>query len=548
MQSPHGLIESETEPAKPGRGGRKRSFRGVGSLLAALSVWGFFLVRAFAAFGPSTGVNDVTFNSDSAIPVLMSNDDRPLTIFNLYYYGADRWGGWPFLATGLVHKVIRYRWTDESVFRVQTVWLFAGALAFGALSRRDGFVAGLVYLLVLCLHREARYLLFELSQVYAWQATAVLLSWYTLRRHFDAHAHSVIGEARWLGPMLVLSFVAIWSSVASIVFLAFLLNLEALRAWWRRRPRGRALRPYALAWLVVLTAALIELVQKMAYRRYSLEHYGETFGTTFGWDTGHLAANSLRQLQHIGKLSWWPLYPLPALALLVLTCGALWALRRRRYARLQSVCAVIADDTAVLTIGAYGLAALNFALAVVVDHVRLHRYDDRYLTLTNLFGPVSGILTVLLLVRIAVGSPPSRRYVQHVFVVAALALLAIKFPPRTASLEYQMLKQTALDLAERAPGAILMGGYWDTYVFAALQPTHTMTPVPVQGHVVRMPWTREMVRHADRVVLALRRRSSASPPSPPRRIRQYGARLKLVDPNWYDNRRYAFALYASDPR
>jgi hypothetical protein len=132
--------------------------------------------------------------------------------------------------------------------------------------------------------------------------------------------------------------------------------------------------------------------------------------------------------------------------------------------------------------------------------------------------------------------------------VAALALLAIKFPPRTASFEYQVLKQTALDLAERAPGAILMGGYWDTYVFAALQPTHTMTPVPLQGHVVRMPWTREMVRHADRVVLALRRRSSASPPSPPRRIRQYGARLKLVDPSWYDNRRYAFALYARDPR
>src|SRR4051812_24538515 len=70
--------------------------------LAWIVIWSFFLWRALSVFGPSGTANDVTFNSDCAIPVLMSNDERPLTAFNLYYYGADRWGGWPFLVTQLV--------------------------------------------------------------------------------------------------------------------------------------------------------------------------------------------------------------------------------------------------------------------------------------------------------------------------------------------------------------------------------------------------------------------------------------------------------------
>src|SRR5262249_28921914 len=85
----------------------------------ALGLFAYFLWRAIDAFGPGSWINDVDFNSDSAIPVLMSNDARPLSIFNFYYYGADRWGGWPFLILRFVGRVTGRHWSDQGVFTVQ---------------------------------------------------------------------------------------------------------------------------------------------------------------------------------------------------------------------------------------------------------------------------------------------------------------------------------------------------------------------------------------------------------------------------------------------
>jgi hypothetical protein len=537
-------------PLKPGRLAIGKAL----GMLAAFAFWCYFLWRALSAFSPGSQINIVAFNSDSAIPVLMSNDQRPLTIFNRYYYAADRWGAWPFLGTRLVAHLTGYRWTDESVFAVQCVWLFVGVVVFGWLSRSDAGVVALVYLIALCLHRESRHLIFELSQIYAWQTTAIILSWYCLRGLFDGYLAATGNAERlkrliWLVPTLLFSFLAIWSSVASALFLAFVLTLEALRA--RLRGPGHVgktlLAVYALGWLTIGAAALLELLQKASYRRFSLRHFGSSYATHFGFDTGHLNANLAAQLQHLDKLSWWPVYAVPTAALLGLACASLFAALWRKDRFLTALRAVLADDTALLAMGAYGLAALNFVLTVVVDHVRLNFYDDRYLILTNLFAPVSGMLTVFVLLKIAVSSRLSP-YVRPSFLLAALALLTFQFPARVYSLQYQQLKDTALTLARKAPRGVLMGSYWDTYVFAALQPDDTMIPVPVMGQVDRMPWTRKMVRRADRVVVAYRRRSPGAPVSPPQILRHYGNTLKLIDADWYANHQYAFALYANKSR
>ena len=199
--------------------------------VAIVAGWLYFLMRAIATFGPASDINNITFNSDSAIPVLMANDQRPITIFNFYYYCADRWGGWPFLPMQMAERIAGYHWTADSIFAVQAAWLFVGALAIAGLSRRDGVIAGLVYLIALCLHRDAHYLIFELSQVYAWQTTAMLLGWWALRRFFDRRLPS--GEGRdawsqwaWLLAAFGFSYLAIWSSVASVLFLYLLLALE----------------------------------------------------------------------------------------------------------------------------------------------------------------------------------------------------------------------------------------------------------------------------------------------------------------------------------
>jgi hypothetical protein len=229
----------------------------------ALGFLGFFLCRAIDAFGPGSWINDVDFNSDSAIPVLMSNDARPLSIFNFYYYGADRWGGWPFLITRFIGRVTGRHWTDHGVFTVQAFWIFLGALVCAGLTSDDYLIVLLAYVIALCLHSQAHYLLFELSQVYAWQTTAVLLAWYGLRRLFDRGGEPGYPRRRYLlilSATICFSYLAIWSSVASIVLLLFLVAVECLRACVRRSET--VLRPGVLGGTAVLAAAGLEFLQK----------------------------------------------------------------------------------------------------------------------------------------------------------------------------------------------------------------------------------------------------------------------------------------------
>ena len=525
--------------------------------LIALIVWSFFLWRAFNVFGPSGAANDISFNSDSAIPVLMSNDERPITIFNLYYYGADRWGGWPFLVTQFIRRATGYKWSDQSIFMLQAIWVFIGALVIAGLNRRAPFVAALAYLVTLCLHNQSRFRIFELSQVYGWQTTALLIGWYSLRRFFESSLkyggkHSKWDRAAWLLPAFVFSFLAVWSSNASIPFLFFLLHLEGARAWFevRARPLDKMLlKTYALGLASISAATFSEWTLKWNYHRHALKHYGSDFRTNFNLDTGHLAENFSQQLHNLTKLSWWPLYLLPTLALITLASLFIYALLKKRNGLLEKLRTIFADDTMVLAIGAYLIAAINFALSVLVDHIRRNYYDDRFLTLTNLFGPVSGILILFLLFKLAVKKSSGLTSIaQPAFVLTCVVLMLIKFPAAGYDPAYIRFKSIALDLARKTPRAVLMGSYWDTYVFAALQPDNMLTPVPLEGQEVRMPWLRESVRRADQVLVSYNHLEQGSLLSPPDRLQQYGASLRLVDPKWYEFEGYFFALYVNETR
>jgi hypothetical protein len=160
-----------------------------------------------------------------------------------------------------------------------------GALALAGLSRRDGVIAGLVYLIALCLHRDAHYLIFELSQVYAWQTTAMLLGWWALRRFFDRRLPSAEGQDAWsqwawLLAAFGFSYLAIWSSVASALFLSLLLALEGVRAWSRQFLTAAVSRG-ALRVRPGLPGDCCgdrnRAPSKMAYRRFSLRTMARHF-------------------------------------------------------------------------------------------------------------------------------------------------------------------------------------------------------------------------------------------------------------------------------
>src|SRR5262245_16831002 len=469
------------------------SLRNTVATTVALAVWVFFVWRGVDTFGPDRDLNNVDFNSDSAIPVLMSNDDRPLTVYNLYYYRADRWGGWPFLVTRFVGEVTGYRWTPESLFTVQAIWVFLGAVVFAGLSGSARFAGGAAYLVALCLHRESRYLLFELSQTYAWQTTALLLGWYGARRMFDAHFEPANADPPprrlpWFFFSTGFSFLAVWSSIASTPFLMFLMNLEGVRGVLKKgaeRSRKSVLRPYGLALIAVVAATVVERLQKAAYHRYGLAYYGNDFQAHFRLDTGHLAENLSTMGRALRALSWWPLYLVPVFALAAVAATLAYALIRRRRGLFSKLRAAVASDAAIAAMAALGIAALNFALAVLVDHVRMNGYDTRFLTLTKLFGPISGILTIFLLIARSAQSTRFSTYVQPVFAMLVVVLVTVRFPGAPHNPRFELDKTTARAIARKAPDRVLMGSFWETYLFTALQGKEaTMIPVPFQDQLL----------------------------------------------------------------
>jgi len=95
---------------------------------------------------------------------------------------------------------------------------------------------------------------------------------------------------------------------------------------------------------------------------------------------------------------------------------------------------------------------------------------------------------------------------------------------------------------------VLMGNYWDTYVFTALQGDSAMVPVPFEDSVTRTPWTIESVRRASLVIVACPRSAPGAPVSPPQTLQQYGRTFTLVDPRWHETTAYAFAQYVLQRR
>ena len=61
-----------------------------------------------------------------------------------------------------------------------------------------------------------------------------------------------------------------------------------------------------------------------------------------------------------------------------------------------------------------------------------------------------------------------------------------------------------------------------------------------------MPWTRDMVRRADQVVLEYRHSKIVDVNHPPETLSQHGASFRLAEPKFYENGVFAFALYVRE--
>jgi hypothetical protein len=508
--------------------------------LFILVVWLLFLTLALRALGPDSA--HTTFNSDSAIPILMANDERPITVFDTYYYAADRWGGWPLLVAKVLHRDTGLQWTDQRLHYARTTWLFFGLLVLAGLNARAVPAVIVSGLMALCLEPALRRRLFDLSQLYAWQLTALFLAWFCLRRLFAQR--QAVAIIFWSSTFYCCAFFAIWSSVASAPMLSVLVILEALRS------RFSFKRRIGLAIVLLLAAAASELLMKINYHRYSLKHFGYDFKTPMAFDRGHLFENLLRNWDNLLKFSFFPVMAIALCFVIGLAVLILYALIARKAALLTRAISFLEDETTTMIVALTAMAAMNFLIMVSVNHVRLSLNDDRFQTPAYIFGVISGLLTIYLAIRVFANRLAATRYVVPLVLAGAFVFLGVEFPRRQLSENYKRDRQIALALSQKAPsGSMLMGRYWETYIYAGLQPANTMTPLPLEGLQNRIPWTVEKLHVSQQVVLEYQHGGfTATESLPPNELWQYGNLLRLQEAHFYENGEYAFALYFKDRR
>ena len=121
---------------------------------------------------------------------------------------------------------------------------------------------------------------------------------------------------------------------------------------------------------------------------------------------------------------------------------------------------------------------------------------------------------VILQLRKLSGRLKSRFYLALTLVLTAS--IALRLPRFQHNPTYAELKAGATWLASQ-PMPVVLGGYWGTYVFAALALPARVIPIPVEEDYQRTPWTIDAIHRAETVVISAYRNNRFGPADKPDR-------------------------------
>ncbi|MFN2597944.1 MAG: hypothetical protein ABR563_12260, partial [Pyrinomonadaceae bacterium] len=433
--------------------------------------------------------------------------------------------------------------------------------------------AAALFLLTLCLSPTVAHYVFVINQRNAWQIAPVFYAWWGLRRvcayHFGGARAPRPAALGWRALAFASAFLAVWTSPLAAPPLCVIYLVELLRARLAARATSGASASSVagarikiagvLASCAPLVAALVcEQLLKWNFHRHALKHFGSDYRTPLEFDRGNFSANFRAQWQVFAHTPspWWQLALLGALATLPLAYLLLRCSLRDDDKTARACEPGARLDLCALAVGCGAFALANFSTTVVFTWTRLNAYGGRYLALTHLFGAFAGLVALCFLLNLSRGIYGARRVAANALAALAALLLLIRFPPARKDPGYEPLRAAAASLAARAPRAVLLGGYWDTYVFAGLEPSAAFTPVPAEDQLVRTPWTPRLMRQSGRVLVVQHAFPATNEPEtpapyttfgdgtdPPSVIRQHGATLRLETPRWFEQSGYVFSLY-----
>lgn len=521
------LPDTEDPETPPPTGGvALRLFRG-GLLLLSLALAAPVFLAAARSFGPDS-LGLPLFNSDAAIPVLMANE-RHWSLFFAYYLGQDRFGTWPFFLARLLGGALHRPVTPEFLHALSLCWLALGAVPAMLLLPGRAGLALLCYLIAL-VAPETRALVLDASQPYGWQLPLLLWAWWCIRRAWTVEAAGA--RAGFLGLSTLFCFFATWTSVLSGPLLLGVSLLEGTALTARRGPRP--LLRFLLQLLPAAVGIVGEVLLRGAYHRYVRGTFHRDFHSQLSLDTGHLLSNTGRVL-----LSVQTPFAFSLLLVLALAVG-LGVVRRRRVGpspRPSPLQCTLA--------GALLLAVLPLPVLASVHHVRLNDFHPRYFAPTYVFAVFGGLLALTAAVpsRLRGWSEASALLAGTV----ALGTVAFELRPKEGpNPGYARQRTTAEALASRAPGAVLLDGYWGTYVFSALAPPGQLLPLPLAEGYNRTPANEARLALATSVLVG-HRKVLGPPGTEPLFLVVYGTVLERQEARFLDDSVDSFSLYRPRP-
>jgi hypothetical protein len=520
--------EPSPEADRPGHQPETGALLQKAALLVSLAVLAAVFYAALRALGPDSQALP-TFNSDSAVPVLMSNETH-WDIFHAFYFGQDRFGSWPFFLAHLLGTLLQRPVTPEFL-HVQSILVLVGcALPVALLAKPWPGLALLAYTVCLLIP-DSRGSIFEAAQPYPWQLSLLFWAWWCIRSSWKARGPWP--HALWLSAAALVCFLATWTSALSGPLLFGVTLLEGLNR--EVAPAAQLRRRLVVQLLPALFGMAAEAVLRANYHRFVRAHYQRHFGTRLSLDWGHFADNT--------RSVWLGLERptiLAALAVLVAYATALFLERRaaRQGFRLSGLqCTVL---------GAWLLALLPLPVLALVRHVRMNDFSVRYFALTYVFLVFGSLLAVFTWLP-SRRKGPARDAALLVGTLGLSALALVLLPRVSPNPEYARMQRTAGRLAEAAPGELLLDSYWGTYVFAALVPPGAILPLPRSGDLNRIPRYEQSLPSASRVVVGHREFLGGPVGEEPRRLFQYGTLLELEDAHFLSDGVDRFSTYRPRP-
>jgi hypothetical protein len=482
-------------------------------------------------------------NSDDAIPQLMANA-RAWIPYDIYYWGQDRFGAWPFLLARGIGHLVGHGWTPDRLHWLLGALILSAVWPLRKLGGRYGNVLAAALLLALVFDRRGEPssapgaivdltphswhpAVLHTAQPYGWMLAPLVWSWWVMRVAFEARRE---GDRRSTLALFatgaVAALLAAWLTELSLLMLLVIGLVEVFSAG--PLTSGALLRRGTFLFCTLLFALIGEAALHAWYVGWSGEH-GLWFQPFAGarLDTGYVAEDIAHAWTTFrGYSDWWAL-PLALLVTLVLIGRSL---RTRSASPIDRV-----------VIGLTLVALANAVVVGVVMWPRLNHYAPRYFALTDLFAVTAAGAGVFALLPIKLRD---QRWTPAV-ACAVIGLAAfVELPANAVSSRAPALRQICAELAKRAPGAALLGSYWGTYPFIDGSVPDPLVPVIEEMEMVRNPWTVSLLRTADPVVVSHsydNRYGPAEDPVP--FIQEYGALLEVKQPEWLKVGGRPFTLY-----